>query len=162
MLRPGGGLLHGATLLSVGMALCFSLYLWMSRRMRDEDIVASLFYTAFSVWIVLAVGLPVYWKTPTLWDVALLAAIGLLGYVGIYGFDRAMESAPAPVVAPFMLTQPLFVVIADLVMRGAVPGRRTLLGASIVMACGIFLVWNARQVSARPTSGYVENIGRQL
>lgn len=151
IIRPENGLLHTATLLSLGMALCFALYLWMTRRMLDEDLLASLFYTAFSVWVVLGLGLPWYWVRPNLFDLGLFAAIGLLGYAAILGFDKALEAAPAPWVAPMLFTQPVFALLADWAMRGQIPGRADLAGAALVLGCLAVLGWQARRIAGQGT-----------
>ena len=49
-----------------------------------------------------------------------MAAIGLIGYVGPYALDKSVEQAPVVVVAPFALTQPIFAIFANLVLRGTV------------------------------------------
>jgi len=141
MSRPLGGLLHPATLLSLGMALCFVLYMQMTRAMPDEDLLASLFYTAFSVWIVLSFLMPFFWVTPTFADLLLFAAIGLLGYFAIYGFDKTAEVAPTWVAAPFAFIQPVLVLLADWMVRGLNPGRLSLAAAGFVAICIGFLAW---------------------
>lgn len=109
ILRPTRSIFHPATLLSFGMAICFALYMLMTRNMPDEDLQTSLFYTAFSVWIVLSIMMPFYWITPNLHDLLILATIGLLSYFAIYGLDRAVEKVPLWVVAPFAFTQNIFI-----------------------------------------------------
>ncbi len=145
MSRPLSVLLHPAALLAVGMALCFALYMQMTRAMRDEDLLASLFYTAFSVWLVLSFILPFYWVTPTLSDWLVFIAIGLIGYWAIYGLDKAVEHAPTWIVAPFAFTQPIFVLVFDFAFSGQLPGRSALAGAALIAACLAFLAWTGRQ-----------------
>jgi len=149
MSRPLSGLLHPATLLALGMALCFVLYMQMTRAMPDEDLYASLFYTAFSVWIVLSFLMPFYWVTPTLGDFLLLAAIGLIGYVGIYGFDKAAEVAPTWVSAPVAFLQPVLVLFSTWWVYNTNPGRLSLAAAGFVVLSIGFLAWKNLSVGNR-------------
>jgi len=150
--RPLNGLLHPAMLLSLGMALCFVLYMQITRAMPDEDILASLFYTAFSVWIVLSFLMPFYWVTPNLQDFLLLAAIGLLGYYCIYGFDKAAEVAPTWVSAPFAFIQPVLILLNEWLLFGRYPGRLSLAAGGLLLFCIGFLAWrNSTKQRKLPT-----------
>ncbi len=140
-LRPLTGLQNSATLLAIGMAACFVLYMQMTRAMTSEDILASLFYTAFSVWIILSMIVPFYWVTPNGWDMLLFVAIGLLGFVCIYGFDKAAELAPTWVTAPIMMMQPILLIAIDFGFRGINPGRLSLVAIGIIFAGFGFLAW---------------------
>jgi drug/metabolite transporter (DMT)-like permease len=152
ILRPLDGIQHPATLLSLGMAVCFVLYMQMTRAMTGEDLLASLFYTAFSVWIVLSFLMPFYWVTPNVWDMLLFVAIGLLGFLCIYGFDKAAEIAPTWVSAPFAMIQPLLIIGIDLGFRGINPGRLSLAAALLILACFGYLAW--RNSPLRTNPGY--------
>jgi drug/metabolite transporter (DMT)-like permease len=141
MSRPLSNLFHPAILLALGMALCFVIYMQISRSIRDEDLLASLFYTAFSVWIVLSMLMPFYWVTPTWRDVLLFIALGLVGYIGLYGFDKAAEAGPTWQSAPFGFIQPVLILFSDWVLRGVFPGRISLAAAGLVAVSLGFLIW---------------------
>lgn len=152
VLRPLTGIQQPATLLSFSMALCFALYMQMTRAMANEDLYASLFYTAFSVWIVLSVLMPFYWVTPNGWDLLLFAAIGILGLICIFGFDKAAELAPTWVSAPFTMVQPLLVVALNFGLHGINPGRLSLAAIGLVLLCFGYLAW--RYLKLNPQPGY--------
>jgi drug/metabolite transporter (DMT)-like permease len=142
LLQPTGLTLTG-TLLAFGMALCFALYLLLSRRLRNESIVTGLFYTALGVWAPLSVGLPFFWRTPTLPDLAIMAAIGLLGLGALYTLDRAVELMPAMRAAPFIYLLPILL-MAGGVLAGVMPGA--LLGSAIILGSGlVFVLLNTRE-----------------
>jgi len=144
VLQPGRDTLSASVVFSLGMGVCFSLYQLTTRLMPDENILASLFYTAFGVWVPLSLLMPSHWVAPTPHDLALMVGIGLIGFVTLYALDRALELAPAPVVAPFAFTQPVFVVVVNLALLGLVPNDLTLLGALIVMVSLLALGWMVR------------------
>ena len=153
ILRPLGEVFNPGILLAVSMALCFVIYMQMTRAMKGEDLLASLFYTAFSVWIVLSFLMPFYWVAPTGVDLLLFAAIGLLGFVCILGFDKAAELAPTWVSAPFAFVQPVLVLFGDWALRNFFPGRLSL-GVTGLIAISLgFLLWRSLNPS-RAIPGY--------
>lgn len=152
-LRPLGEALQPASLLSIGMGLCFVVYMQMTRAMHGEDILASLFYTAFSVWIVLSFLMPFYWVNPTGTDLLLFAGIGLLGFVCIYGFDKAAELAPTWVSAPFAFVQPVLILLSEWIVRHYFAGRLSLGVAGLIVAALGLLIWRFLP-GHRLTSGY--------
>lgn len=146
--RPVSDLFHPSILLALIMAACFAVYMQISRSMQGESLLASLFYTAFSVWVVLSFLMPFYWVTPTGWDLILFAAIGLLGYVCIYGFDKAAELAPTWVSAPFAMIQPVLILLSGWFVRSIFPGRLSLaMGGLIFLILG-YLAWRNDQPPA--------------
>ncbi|HLF25327.1 MAG TPA: DMT family transporter [Anaerolineae bacterium] len=156
---PDRALLTPALLLPLVMALCFSLYLVMTRLLRDDGTLTNLFYTAACVLIPLSAGLPLFWRALTLPGLAIMAAIGLLGYVVLYLLDKAIEAAPVSVIAPFTYIQPIGVlVLIDLITHSA-PAPLKILGVLIIaggIACAI--IWVVRphahsRTIATPTRG---------
>lgn len=151
ILRPVSAIFHPAGGLGFLMALCFVVYMQMTRSMKGEDILASLFYTAFSVWIVLSFIVPFVWVTPSGLDLLLLAAIGLVGYICIFSFDKAAELAPTWVSAPFAFIQPILVLISDWALHNYFPGRLSIGLAGLAVLYLIFqLLRNAASKNLLP------------
>ena len=150
ILRPITGLIQPATLLAVAMAACFVLYMQMTRSMTSEDILTSLFYTAFSVWIILSVLMPFYWVTPKGWDILLFIAIGILGFFCIFGFDKAAEVAPTWLSAPFALIQPILVIGIDWLLHGINPGRLSIASAAFILAGFALIAWRHNPLHLQP------------
>jgi drug/metabolite transporter (DMT)-like permease len=137
--RPDGGVLQLAVL-PLGMALCFSLYQVMTRMMRAEDTLPSLFYTAGGVFVLLSFGMPSFWQTPTLESALLMVSIGLVGFLGLFTLDKACEMAPASIVAPFAYTQPIWIIILSYLASGQFPGRLAILGVLTIIVSGLYLL----------------------
>ncbi len=74
-----------------------------------------------------------------------LALLGLFGALGQQFITEAFRSAPASVIAPFEYTAILWAVSIDWVFWGAWPASRIWLGAALVIACGLYLIWRERQ-----------------
>lgn len=140
IMRPNYGLLHWSAILPIGMALCFGLYLVMTRSMHTEDTLTSLFYTAAGVFFLLSFGLPFFWQPLTLRSGLLMVSIGLLGIAALYALDKSLELAPASVVAPFAYTQPIWVVGLSYLLTGHRPPILTLVGVLVIISSGFYLL----------------------
>lgn len=115
--RPTGSGTVWGLILSLVMGLSFSLYVVMTRMLREEPTLTNLFYTAVSVLIPLAFKLPGVWRPLNLPGVLMMAAIGMLGFALLWVLDKAMEMTSAAVVAPFIYSQMAWTIILRLVLR---------------------------------------------
>ena len=139
ILGTGPGALRGAAVLPLGMAACFSVYVVMTRAMREETTTATLFYTALFVLVPLSVGLPAFWHALR-WEAALpMAAIGVAGLFGLLALDRALHLAPASVVAPFAALQAVWTLLLDHLLFGHRVGAAQFCGALALVGGGLYV-----------------------
>ena len=78
----------------LGMALCFSAYVVMTRSLHTERTRTNLFYTALGVFLALSPAMPGLWITPGARDLAVMVAVGLLGLAALWALDRSVAAAP--------------------------------------------------------------------
>ena len=132
----------GLMVYPLGMALCFSLYVVMTRSLRTETTRTNLFYTALGVFLVLTPAMPGLWITPALPDLLTMVAIGVLGYGALYALDRMTEAAPVSVSAPFAYLQIAFTVALFLIagVGHDMSVRRTALGLLMIAGAALY-VW---------------------
>jgi drug/metabolite transporter (DMT)-like permease len=149
--RPGFGGVHPAALYSVAGAVCYALYNISTRFLAAHDSSATtLFYSGLAGVVVMTPILPFVWTTPPnalTW--VLLAATGLFGAVGHWLLILAHARAPAGVLAPFIYSQLLWMLAAGYLIFGDIPDRWTLLGAAIVIASGLYLLYRERGPRAK-------------
>jgi len=74
-----------------------------------------------------------------------LAGIGVSGALGQFWLTDAFRRAPPSVVAPFEYTAILWAFAIDWVFWSAAPSAGLVLGAGIVIATGIFVIWDERR-----------------
>jgi drug/metabolite transporter (DMT)-like permease len=74
--------------------------------------------------------------------------MGLLGGMGHWFLILAHDRAPAPVIAPFTYINLLLVTCLGYLVFGDVPDIWTLVGAAIIVASGIYLLFRERAASA--------------
>ncbi|MCB9453963.1 MAG: DMT family transporter [Anaerolineaceae bacterium] len=148
--RADRGILSLGSLYAVGMGACLSLHLTLSRILRNDHPLTSLFHTALWVFIPLTFVMPFVWETPSPTSLVGIVIIGLVGALGLYALARSGELAPLPLVASFGYTERLWTVLLDAVLFGLLPGKGALL--AVVILCGVtigqFVVVYRRQASA--------------
>jgi drug/metabolite transporter (DMT)-like permease len=146
--RPGlgstglGGLGWPA-LLSVASMLCYSFYSLATRVLaQSQNTEGLIMYTALIPALVLApFGLAVWVWPPDLFIWALILATGLTGGLGHYLVILAHQRTSASTLAPFTYSQMVWMVALGWLIFGDIPGLWTIIGASIVIGSGIYLLY---------------------
>ena len=80
----------------------------------------------------------------------LIAMLGLAGAVGQYFVVEAYRSAPANVVAPFDYTALIWGMLIDWVVWETLPNARMMVGGSVVVATGLYLIYRERATRVPP------------
>ena len=145
IVRPGGGLFTVAALLPLGLALCFSSYQIFTRVIaKKENSINSLFCVLLVGSAVMSLALPYAWVAPSPKGLFLFALIGVTSGIGHFSTIKALEYAPASLLAPFAYIQLLWVSILGALVFGDFPDGLTLLGMAIVVAGGLLVVVSRR------------------
>jgi drug/metabolite transporter (DMT)-like permease len=76
-----------------------------------------------------------------------LTAIGISGGLGQLWLTEAFRRAPPSVVGPFEYTAILWAFIIDWFFWAAVPSISLVLGAGVVIASGIYVIWDERRLA---------------
>jgi drug/metabolite transporter (DMT)-like permease len=152
--RPAGGGIHPAAVLSVASAACYALYSLATRVLaRTDSNETTLFYSNLVGALIMLPVVPFVWTTPN--DplvVALMIVMGAFGAFGHYLLIIAHRLAPAVVLAPFMYTQLVWVIVLGFMVFADVPNSWTLAGAGIVVGSGLYILHRERvrgRVSAK-------------
>ena len=140
IMRPGTDSFHWAMLLSVGSSFCGAIYNIVTRKVGGRDRAeTSLFYVGLIGALAAAVPLPFVWKTPEGLQWLLVGFLGLAGTTGHFMLIQAHRLAPASVLAPFMYSQIVWMILLGYLFFGDVPDFWTIVGAAIVVASGLFV-----------------------
>ena len=154
IVRPGFQGMHPAAGLSFAATICYGLYAVTTRiASRFDSNQTSLFYNnAVGAALMLPV-IPFVWQRPATWLIALiLLGTGVLGSLGHYFLIAGHRFAPASVLAPFVYTQLIWVVILGYVVFNHVPTLWTMAGAALVVGSGLYMLWRERQLSQSTTN----------
>lgn len=144
--RPGMGVIHPAALLSVIGMVSYACILLMTRRLSATDSPeTTMFYSSLlGVVILLPFVVPVWVTPPDLLSWAIIAAVGFGSAGGHWMLIQAQRFTAAPVLAPFLYTQIIWMVATGYLFFGDVPDIWTLVGALIVIASGLYLLHRER------------------
>jgi drug/metabolite transporter (DMT)-like permease len=148
LLRPGSAILHPAVLLLIGAALSNALYQLLTRKLLDESIHGTLFYSATVGTLVLTLGLP--WTTDFARLMAVgvgpLALLGVLAGLGHWCMTQAYLRASASLLSPFTYLQILWATAFGYLLFDQHPDGLSGLGMAIVVASGVGLALVERRV----------------
>ena len=121
-----------------------------TRRLTDTETTSSI-VLYFSL-VCSAAGLatlPFGWIMPSPFELAVLVSIGLLGGIAHLILTESYRLAPASVVAPFDYSAIIFAFLLGYAMFGEVPTGVVVIGAIIVVAAGLFVLWRERQLGLK-------------
>jgi drug/metabolite transporter (DMT)-like permease len=129
-------------LLALLAAFCNSGTAIQTRRLTvTETTTAIVFY--FSSFCALAglLTLPFGWHLPTELELAKLVGIGVLAGVAHILLTEGYRFAPASLLAPFEYTAMVWAFVLGYVMFGEMPTPAVVLGAVIITASGLLVIW---------------------
>ncbi len=115
------------------------------RAMTSTETTASLVFS-FQMFAAIC-GLlmfPWTWIVPSQGDALALLGVGVFGGVAQILLTESYRHAPASVVAPFSYTAMIWAVVLGYFMFGELPSAIVLVGAAIVVAAGMFVIFRER------------------
>ncbi|HEV7337077.1 MAG TPA: DMT family transporter [Bosea sp. (in: a-proteobacteria)] len=144
--RPGLGGLHPAALLTVCGCFCYAFYSISTRMLAASDSPeTTMFYSGMVGAVVMVPLVPLFWSWPAdglSW--LLMLSTGLFGALGHWLLILAHQRAPASMLSPFNYSQIVWMVALGWFVFGQIPDRYTFIGASIVIASGLYLLYRER------------------
>jgi drug/metabolite transporter (DMT)-like permease len=160
MVRPGSGVFELEALTAIAGAFFYALAMVSIRRLsRTEPAGTIVFYFTLFAMIAGLLTLPLAalapgWIDPWVWPDAfgwaLLIGIGLLGGTAQLALTYAFKLAPVAVIAPFEYGSLLFGVLLGLLIWHEVPDRYILLGAALVVASGLYILYRETKLRRLP------------
>ena len=134
-------------LLVLGGSFCAALAQVLVRRMVAYEHPAAIVFWFSIIAAGLALfSLPSGWVVPSGVTLAYLVGAGLVGGLGQIFGTNAYRFGDAGVVAPFDYASILFAVAIGYVMFDEVPTGSMILGAAIVIAAGVLIIFRERQL----------------
>lgn len=133
--------------LALGAAVGAALAQVFIRKLTKTETTSSIVFW-FSVTASGLSLLTVYWGwvVPTPKEAALLILAGFIGGVGQILLTSSYRLADASFVAPFEYSSMLFSIAIGFAFFDEVPTLTTLVGAAVVIAAGIMIIWRERQL----------------
>jgi drug/metabolite transporter (DMT)-like permease len=138
-----GGLGIGVLFL-LAAALTNANYQLVTRMVRNDEQLTSLLYTAAAGAIATSFVVPWFWTWPDAMGWALLVGSGLMGGIGHLCLIKALQQAPASVVAPFSYSSLIWATLFGLAIWGEWPDEWTWAGAALIIGSGLYIFHRER------------------
>jgi drug/metabolite transporter (DMT)-like permease len=151
MLGPvNGKWLSTGSLWAIVALLSYAFAVVSLRLLARTDSTESM-VLGFTLLLLIGAGLlaipgwhPIQWGR----DLLLILGVGVTGSIAQNLITVAFRSAPVAVVAPFEYTAMLWGVLLDIAIWNVYPSTLTLLGASVVIGAGLYLIQRERRQAA--------------
>jgi drug/metabolite transporter (DMT)-like permease len=126
-----------------------------TRRLTDTETTSSIvFYFSLICAIAGLCTLPFGWLVTSPAEFLMLAIIGIIGGLSHILLTESYRYAPTSLVAPFDYTAMVWAFLLGYFMFGELPSAFVYVGAAVVVACGLFVLWregvNRRRVLEGP------------
>jgi len=149
-MQPSGEALDVGVLYALGSSVSYALFALTTRKLgTSEGALKQVLY--FHVWLGVlgAASLPFTYRPFTGEEVGIVAGVGALVVVGHLCMTRAFTIAPVGLVAPFEYSALIWAGGLGFLVWGDVPGSALILGAAIIVASGLYLMYRERQAAGR-------------
>lgn len=149
--KAGGGGISGGQAVGAMFGLlgafCGAVASVEIRRLAQiEKTGAIVFYFSSTAALFGALTAVFGWRMPSLHDGAILVMAGIAGGVGQILLTSSYRFAPASVIAPFDYTSLIWALAVGFVVFADVPEPLVLVGATLVILAGLFVIWRERQL----------------
>ena len=141
----------GAILVLMGAVFAALAQIHVRNLVKSEQTSAIVFFFSLTATVLSLLTLPFGWVWPSALEAVLLVGAGLLGGVGQIFLTSSYRHADASVVAPFDYASMLFAIVIGYVFFAEVPTRQTLIGAAVVIAAGVLIIWRERRLGIQRT-----------
>ena len=153
VVRPGGAEFEWAALLPLATALFYAGYQITTRLLAaTDDGMTTLVFTAAGGLVAASFLVPFGWQMLEPVDWLVVAWLGFLGAVGHYFLIQAFARAPASVIAPFTYLTIVWAAVLGYLIFGDVPTSNTVVGATIIVAAGLYVLHRENRARRVATS----------
>ena len=148
VLRPGVTEISLGHICALVAAFCSSLGSVIMRKIGGEERTAvMILYPMLSSILAMAIVLPFVYVPMEVVELGMFASLGVLSVGAQVMIIGAYRIAPAAVVAPIQYSQILWATIFGLLFFDELPDMWVGVGASIIIASGVFIVWRESRPS---------------
>jgi len=134
-------------ILAVLAAVFNALAVIQTRRLTDSETTSSIvLYFSLICMVIGLMTLPFGWHRPNATELVVLVMLGVLGGVGHLMLTESYRYASASLIAPFDYIAIFWAFTFGYFVFGEIPEPMVLVGAAIVIAAGLFVIWRERQL----------------
>jgi len=146
ILKPGSNVFTPEALIPLLAAILFASYQIMTRFVTDIDpYPTTLLYTAITGTVVSTLIVIPYWSGADVAIWGLIILMGSLGAAAQWLVISALHTSTASKLQPFNYSLLVFATVLGYVIFDQVPDIHTIVGATIIISAGLFVVLNRDQ-----------------
>lgn len=145
-LQPTSAAFSPSALVALSGAACFALAMVITRRLRDCHWLTLVAWQFIGCGVVGVIGAPFAWTIPTPLDFVLMALVGLVACGCFMLITKALNLAPASLLAPFQYSAIVWASILGWIFWGDKPTPPILLGNIIIIGSGLFVLYRERSL----------------
>ena len=152
-LFSSGGMSHGeavGAIFALVGALSSAVAMMLVRKLVQHERTATIvIYFSLTSTVIALFTWPFGWVVPQMWQMALLIAAGFAGGIAQIFLTECYRHAEMSTIAPFEYTSMLLGLGIGYVVFGDVPTIQMLIGSTIVIGAGIFIIYREHKLSGR-------------
>ena len=149
---PANGIYAVGAIFSIAGAFTGALAATQTRSLtRIEPAATIVLYFSLFTALFSLVTVPFGWKLPDARDAVALVAAGIFGGLGQVFLTQSYRFGDASLIAPFDYTSMLWALVVSLLVFGTWPSHVVLIGAGIVIAAGIFVIYREHTLGIERT-----------
>ncbi len=142
-------LAFGALIVLTGSLCAAFAQIFVRRLVETEETSAIVFYFSLTATSLSLLTAPFGWVWPSASVAVALITAGVIGGIGQILLTTAYRYGDASIIAPFEYASILFAVGIGLVWFDEVPTVEMIVGAAIVIAAGVLIIFRERQLKLR-------------
>ncbi|MEM9012029.1 MAG: DMT family transporter [Pseudomonadota bacterium] len=136
----------GAFAMLTGAVFMALAQVFVRKLVQTERTPAIVFYFSLTTTVLGLLTLPFGWVMPTTVGFVMLISAGLVGGIGQILLTESYRHADTSVIAPFEYASMLFALFAGFFVFGEVPTETTLIGAGLIVAAGLYIIWREHRL----------------
>lgn len=161
VVRPGQADLQLGHLAAALAAVCGALASVIVRKIGNEErSVVLLLSPLLGNFLAMGLALPFVWVPMSIADLGLMAVVALFGLGGAFFSILAYRMGEAAIVAPMQYSQIVWAVFFGWVFFREPVDAPTLLGAAVVIASGLYIVWRESTADVSQHTPVLQTRGR--
>ncbi|WP_136634382.1 DMT family transporter [Pseudooceanicola onchidii] len=161
VLQPGQTLPTLGHLAALAAAVCGAFASVVVRRIgARERSVVLLLYPLVANFVVMGAAIPFVYDPMPLVDLGKMALTALLAFVAMNCMIYAYRHAEAALVAPMQYSQILWALLFGALLFDETPSSRTLAGAAMVIASGLYIVFRESRAGVSGTTPVLRSRSR--
>jgi drug/metabolite transporter (DMT)-like permease len=139
----------GAVLMLMGAVLAALAQVFVRKLVNTERTAPIVFYFSITASLLSLLTFYFGWVMPTPREAVLLVQAGILGGLGQILLTTSYRFAETSVIAPFEYTSMLLALMIGYWVFEEIPTMTTLMGASLVIAAGLIIIYRERQLGLK-------------